>query len=59
MQPVLFEEEKVTEKVLFGTEQRIGSRNIVLFHFLEAFTLANMPLSALKNSTLRSYLAAS
>lgn len=48
----------MTEKVLFGTEKQIGSRNIVLFHFLDAFTLANMPLGALKNSTLRSYLAA-
>lgn len=48
----------MTENVLFGTEQRIRSRNIVLYQFLDAFTLANMPLGALKNSTLRSYLAA-
>lgn len=48
----------MTEKVLFGTEQRIRRRNIVLSHFLEALTLANMPFGALKNSTLRSYLAA-
>lgn len=38
----------MTEKVLFGTEQGIRSRNTVFFHFLDAFTLANRPLGTLK-----------